>query len=348
MYNERFSGAGAADWAVLDDGLPPIPNVGFPYNQFVMPALLRAYDHFLANDPAPDGIGLQDHFAAMWAQVAKVVGGTEGLFGYEFYNEPWPGFQYPFCIFGDCAFADGQLTSLNRKVAAAIRQVDATTMQYYEPYSLFNTGFPTTVGALNDPNAGFAFHDYCSLAQVLGTYSLCRPIDEAVFNNADAHIKGTGEASLLTEFGASNSVELLDSITSLADQHMVGWQYWAYNEGFVKSVGEPPAGDNLDTLHPPLLSAPHPRSIAGTPLSYGFDRASSTFTLRYTAQRVDGAGAFAPGAATEIAVPPSQYPYGYAVAVNGATVTSAANAPVLRVSADVGSSEMSVTITPGS
>ena len=55
LFNERFQGEGAPDWAVQDDGLPAEPQAGFPANYFGMPALNRAFDHFWADDPGPAG-----------------------------------------------------------------------------------------------------------------------------------------------------------------------------------------------------------------------------------------------------------------------------------------------------
>src|ERR1700736_6283157 len=46
MYNERFQGEGAPDWAVQDDGLPAFPQYGFPGNYLLMAALQHALDHF--------------------------------------------------------------------------------------------------------------------------------------------------------------------------------------------------------------------------------------------------------------------------------------------------------------
>ena len=42
MYNERFQGEGAPDWAVQDDSLPTVPQFGFPGNYERMPALQHA------------------------------------------------------------------------------------------------------------------------------------------------------------------------------------------------------------------------------------------------------------------------------------------------------------------
>jgi endoglycosylceramidase len=60
MYNERFQGEGAPDWAVQDDGLPAFPQHGFPGNYTSMPALQHAYDHFWDNSAGPGGVELQD------------------------------------------------------------------------------------------------------------------------------------------------------------------------------------------------------------------------------------------------------------------------------------------------
>jgi endoglycosylceramidase len=56
MYDELFQGEGAPDWAVQDDGLPPVPRRGFPGNYETMPALQHAYDHFWDNSPGPGDV----------------------------------------------------------------------------------------------------------------------------------------------------------------------------------------------------------------------------------------------------------------------------------------------------
>ena len=45
MYNERFQGEGAPDWAVQDGGLPN-PKLGFPGNYVGNPALEHSLDQF--------------------------------------------------------------------------------------------------------------------------------------------------------------------------------------------------------------------------------------------------------------------------------------------------------------
>ena len=52
LYNEKFTGEGWPDWAVLDDGLPAEPLIGFPGTYVASPGLNRAFDNFYANGPA--------------------------------------------------------------------------------------------------------------------------------------------------------------------------------------------------------------------------------------------------------------------------------------------------------
>lgn len=143
LYNERFQGEGAPDWAVQDDGIPAQPQAGFPANHFVMPALMRAYDHFWNNDPGPGGIGLQDRYGAAWAHVAERFRDVPGVMGYDLFNEPWPGSFWPTCLNPvGCPAEDAKLTAFHKRVITAIRTVDPDTLVWYEPWSVFNAGVP--------------------------------------------------------------------------------------------------------------------------------------------------------------------------------------------------------------
>jgi endoglycosylceramidase len=164
MYNERFQGEGAPDWAVQDDGLPN-PKNGFPFNYVNNPALQRAEDHFWANSPGPGGVGLQDRYAAAWRHVARMFRAARGILGYELMNEPSSGTQLLSCNTpGGCPAFDAQLTAFHRRVAKAIRTVDRQTLIFYEPDVGFDFGVATHVRALDHAPAGFAFHDYCLAA----------------------------------------------------------------------------------------------------------------------------------------------------------------------------------------
>ena len=67
-----------------DDGLPAVPQTGFPGNYLAMPALERAFDHFWQNSPGPGGPGLQDRYAAAWGDRVEIVQGDVAEFSADF------------------------------------------------------------------------------------------------------------------------------------------------------------------------------------------------------------------------------------------------------------------------
>jgi endoglycosylceramidase len=353
LYNERFQGEGAPDWAVLDDGLPAIPQLGFPLNYFLMPALQQAFNHFWANSPGPGGIGLQDRFAAAWRHVARRFAGNRAVLGYEILNEPFPGTGFALCALpGGCAAFDAELTSFNRAIDAAIRSTDRRTLVFYEPNVAFDFGFMTNVGGLRDPRAVFSFHNYCLTNEGSGCSSHAQP-----FAYAAAHVAQTHEASMLTEFGATNSASDLGTMLTLADTYRVSWQEWAYtgydpttaggdSQAIVINPRRPPTGSNLALSTIRALVEPYPQVVAGTPLSWHFDRHASTFTLRYVVARAGGSGVFRPESVTEIAAPSLIYGRGYAATVSGGAILSARGATVLRIASCRGASTITVTVTP--
>jgi endoglycosylceramidase len=355
MYNERFQGEGAPDWAIEDDGLPALPKLGFPLNYTTMPALQHTYDHFWNNSAGPGGVGLQSRYAATWRHVARRFGGEAGVFGYELFNEPFPGTAYPTCLpASGCPAFDAKLTAFNRRVAAAIRRADRRTLVWYEPNVVFNFGPATNVGALGDPRAGFAFHDYCLSASPNGC-----PSESKVVTNAVAHVNKTREALLLTEFGATTAVGDLSGMVRRADRNMVPWLEWAYcgcedpttsgpgaEQAIVIDPRKRPAGSNLvsGTLH--TLVEPYPQVVAGTPRSWGFEPASRTFRLAFTIGRASGHGRFPAGSLTEIATPSLVYNGRYAAVVRGGAIVSRSGAGALVVASCPGARSVSVAVAP--
>jgi endoglycosylceramidase len=57
----------------------------------ISPAVQTGFDNFWANKPAPDGVGIQDHYAAAWRHVAKRFANNPTVIGYDLMNEPFPG-----------------------------------------------------------------------------------------------------------------------------------------------------------------------------------------------------------------------------------------------------------------
>ena len=358
MYNEEFQGEGAPDWAVDQSG-PIFPLLGFSANYFLLPALMTAYDNFWSN-ASVDGEGLQDWYAGAWQHVAAYFDGNPDVLGYDLYNEPDPGSDIYSCLLSSdgCPSFDATLTSFYTKVDSAIRQVNTTTLLFGEPNLLFDIGIPSALGSTGDSDSGFSFHMYCPFASVSSLLDFaCPSSDTATLGNAEAVSSRTGDALLMTEFGATNDTSTLSEDVAAAASAKVGWMMWAMcycgdpttsssSEGLVNDLTQDPSGSNVNTGMLDALAVPHPDLVSGTPGSYGFDTSTGVFTLTYSTERASGTGSFAAGSRTSISVPAVQYASGYQVAVTGGTVVSAGS--VLQVASCPGAVTVTVTVSPGS
>ncbi|MEO6025675.1 MAG: cellulase family glycosylhydrolase [Candidatus Binatia bacterium] len=372
LYGERYQGNGMADWATVDSSptdptLLPACNLGFPGNIFSCPFLWEAFDRFLGlngrpTEIGPRGITLQEEFADAWRQVATRFQNDPLVFGYNLLNEPYPGSSTPACLslFGCPGTADAQLTVFSTLVAQAIREIDADTLVFYEPYATnFNAGFPTHHGDVDAGDVGLSFHLYaCPTVPNQGptpVSAACRTREQSVFTNAETQSQAFAHAPLLTEFGATNDLLLIESIAELADANMMGWQYWAWwnrdpccerpDEGVIDDPANPATPEHLDQAKLDTLVRPFPRAVAGTPTGWSWDRVARRFTLAYATTPVDGP--LTPGAVTEVWIPQRHFPTGYdVVGLKGATVTSANDAERLELVALPGATTVSFAVVP--
>ena len=84
-------GDGAPVWATLDDGYGYTkPKAVWAEGYFWGKGVHAAFDHFWSNDPV-FGMGLQEHFAALWRMLARRYGDHPAFFGFDFFNEPFAG-----------------------------------------------------------------------------------------------------------------------------------------------------------------------------------------------------------------------------------------------------------------
>ncbi len=346
QYNERFHGEGFPAWAVQDDGLPNTPDFGFPGNYVQQPAVQHAFDHFWADSPGPGGVGLQERYAAAWGHVAAAFAGDSHVVGYDLINEPWPGTNWQACL-GGCPAFDAKLGAAQRKAITAIRAADPRHLAWYEPNPEFNIGRPTRLPRMGDRHAGMSFHDYCAG----GSAAACRGGEQATLSNALARSRATGDALLLTEFGAVASGATLRRVASEADGAQMGWIEWAYcgcddptgaiptsNEALVLDPSKPPVGSNVKRGVLRALERPYPQAVAGTPKSFSFNVRRRVFKLSYSTRR--------PAVCTTVFVPALQYPHGYHARVRGARVISRRGAGLLELASRRGAKSVSVTVTP--
>lgn len=356
-YSEVYGGNGAPAWASISYGIPGTP---LPPPANVLPGASFANENFWANTAAPDGIGLQDHYAAAWQHVAQRMKANSRLV-YELFNEPSPGYvdTAPCALpIGCTEFDTLKLAPMYQKVLQAVRQVDATRLIFVEPSAFFGLDARTWLPSMNDPQVGFAFHDYCALALVPIPGVPPQPCDvltSITLSNAQAHFDSTGEANLMNEFGAGDSNQVVAGLLDHADQSMLSWMHWAYwaqdfgavaTYGLSNDLSKAPEGDNIKQDLLKVLTRPSPRLIAGTPQSWSWDASTSTFSAAYSNARADGSGSFAANAVSTFFIHPRFFPSGYQVQVTGGKVISSANAAWLQVATLSGVDAITLTVTP--
>jgi endoglycosylceramidase len=377
MYNERYQGEGAPDWAILGRAATegPGPQAGFPANYLASDPLNHAYDAFWDNAPVPGtGRGVQDLYAAAWRHVARLFRRTKGVVGYGLFNEPWEGTNLQQCWIrmasttpagcpGSRTFDRTKLTAFHKRVIRAIRGVDKRTLAWYAPVLTFDFGVRTGHGDAGDRRAGFAFNAYCAQAAGLVPFlpflrgKPCSYSAELTFDNADAVSRRTGEALLDTEYAASDTPKDWVDYLEAADRHKVGWTHWAYwnqdpccprpVEGLLLDIHKPPVGTNVKRAKLLLTARPYPALVSGTPRSFRFRSRTRTFTLRYSTRRPGRRKRFRAGSITSVVVPRLQYPRGYRALVKGARVVSRPQARVLRVAACPGAKQVKLRVTRG-
>ncbi|MCW2940988.1 MAG: endoglycoceramidase [Actinomycetia bacterium] len=353
LYNIQFKGNGMPNWMVRTDGIPiSLLNGSMISNFLVQPALLRTVDNFWNNKPVY-GKGLQDWIAQAWQHVARKFHDDPAVLGYDIWNEPWPGTAWPSCLppAGCPAFDKGKLAPYIHKVTAAIHAVDPRHLVFYEPTLFAAFGAPYDFGKPGDSRSAISFHAYCLdpavPAQTVPLYALCDTVQKQVVANAEAQSQRSGDAMLLSEFGATNRMDEVNKVIRLADQSNVGWLEWSYCHckdqgaaatavGLVYDPAKPPTGANVNMSQLNTLDEPYPQAIAGSDESYGFDPATLTFTLEY---RPGGSGD------TIVYTSPLHYPNGYRTVVTGASITSKPGAPLLVLHALPGSTTVTLTLT---
>ena len=100
----------------------------------------------------------------------------------------------------------------------------------------------------------------------------CDTLDELVFDNADKQAQETGDALLLSEFGATDDLSVIRRNIEGAERHMVSWQYWHYCacddpttsgpgvQAVVIDANQPPTGANVKEAKLDVLARAYPQA----------------------------------------------------------------------------------------
>jgi endoglycosylceramidase len=369
-YSEQFEGHGAPEWAVFTDNKPDTINNNYA-NALSNPALWRAYTNFWKDRPAPDGLGIQEHYARAMAHVALRLKDEPGVLGLDLMNEPQWGDVTPWCMafgFFGCAAGDAPITAFNNRMTKAIHAVDPLRLVFFEPAYLSDAGY-ASLATLKAPRTVYSFHPYCPtmITRQLGlpylppskTLGGCQILESYMMNMHVNKAVREGNAVMMNEFGATEDTQDIKHMVTFADKLMLPWTHWAWWaqdkpgtnddgirrwEGIIYDPNLPPSGDNLAQSKLDVLVRPHPLVISGTPTTWGFDRTRRTFTFSYRTARPKGPSD--PALLTEVFMPHRQYPKGYKVQITGGTQTSAPDASILLVRANVGAQTVKIVASP--
>ena len=337
LYSVLFSD-GAPAWATLTGDLPhETPGAVWSDAYFTSPAVQSALDHFWENTPAPDGRGLQDHYAQVWQMLARRYAGEPAVIGYDLMNEPFPGsaaapsqmllFQQAAELLGEleggpapsaeelamqwmdeagrfallerlkgagdsehaarfarivdttyplyAAFEHGALMGLYRRVAEAIREVDAGKILMLETSMGSNMGVYSAIQPLEhngarDPQQAYAPHGYDLVVDTPSIAQASSARVNLIFNRHGETARRQDWPMLVGEWGAYGSapgtLPAARDVITIFEQLLCSDTYWAYQE------------DIQDFPCFPALHRPYPQRVSGTLQNYHHDPRTGIFT----------------------------------------------------------------------
>jgi len=370
VYSQKFGGEGAPAWAVCTNGLPITRLPGRWSNTYGSPALEAAVRNFWTNDVVGD---IQGEYDRAWVAVATTFKNDPWVAGYDPINEPFTRTLEKLspeeldvrleCFYTGTATPGKELGSTQvlscppadpaEGLIPTIEAVDPHHLIYREPTVFTAQGAPNYVGAMPFPNLVLNFHDYCGYRS--GKTGNPSNLPACVAQEESTFIRRTAEAPLvatsyeplglpifMSEFGATQSSALLRSLTSLADQYLVGWSYWSwkyYND---------PTGSSAEALASPsgklnpiadALSQPYPQAVAGTLTLIRYDSSTRAFYLNFVSNPKIPAPSL-------ISVPARAYPHGYCARTSAGKVAKKGNAVEVTNPSNIQTVE--VTVIPGS
>ncbi|MCL4449600.1 MAG: cellulase family glycosylhydrolase [Actinobacteria bacterium] len=374
VFSQYFGGEGAPSWALCTNGLPRFHAKNrWSAAYITSKALWAAYSHFWNNNVVGN---LQGNYDRVWAEIASRLKNNPWVLGYDLFNEPFshlllsasPASHQAFdtqleCFYTGTAYA-GTIAATAASASCPpgdpplglipqIRSVDPNHMIFYEPDIFTGTAFENYIGKMNFANLVLNFHNYCPARDNNGNpdnNALCGPPEAETFLHhfKERPLDATpaqpgGPAWFMSEFGATKDTVDLARMTSLADQYLIGWTYWAwkyYND---------PTGSKDEALASPsgklypkykVLDQTYAQAVAGIPTSMSFNQTNSDFELSYTSNP----SATSP---TVIFVPVSvHYKSGYCTYVEGGKVTSKPNGTYLTIANIPAAQTVTVKVTP--
>ena len=336
LYGMPFCGGeGAPQWASYMTGFSPSQCSQIWAVNYAIPQVRQSFQDLWDDRPAPDGTGLQEHYASAFQTLARAFSGTANVLAYEIMNEPFPG-NYSLAA---PDFETQALVPFYGKVIKAIRAVDPGHVVAFEPsvaltnlLNDYNTAISTTTFTGGFPDLMFVPHFYpLSADPSYGTdTAIIIPSFDQIKNDGIAMKTPCAVDEMGTGYDVPDSARYMVTVFNDFDAFNAGWFDWDYNVAndddmspyypdgtprYLTDKNGTPAFPGID-----VISRPYPLLTAGTPvsISYPVTADPSTFTtttFTYT-YKEDGIGT----GTTEIFVPPLHFPNGFTVTVSDGAV----------------------------
>jgi endoglycosylceramidase len=263
------------------------------------PAVAETFQHLYSDLPAPDHVGLQEHYAGVMTALAKRFAAEPAVAGYEIINEPSPGLNP---VPG--AMDATELFPFYGKVVNAVVEAVPRFKQLFfvEPNAERNlTDQPqiaTPWGLYSSyPNVVYAPHVYT------GVFTLDQELTSTRFFPSDggyrstiADAKALGLPLWVGEFGnnPADDETLLRTSYALQDGYGLGGALWLWKENandvnaavFWGVYGPPFGTGTPQPKRLKLVDRAYPLSVAGELQSFRYDPTSASFELRASSRRV--------------------------------------------------------------
>ncbi|MEO7328880.1 MAG: cellulase family glycosylhydrolase [Minicystis sp.] len=279
-YSKEIGEDGAPLWAIAP---PPAKLLGGPLTDLgarrTSAQVLKAFSTFFG--PSSEGAALRARFSAAVTHVAKRFAGEQAVIGIELYNEPLPD-------------EDAELDTFHDGLITAIRAVDPGRIAFFEP-NVTRNFFDHAPSASRAPWPGTAYSPHVYTYSFTGTDAQRKAMTRAKLEpsnkNAASEARSWKAPLVITEFGYGPADIQSDAYLAwqgeLQDQFQASAFFWVWKEESQGSWGLFDYDATKDTWTErdhvrKALSRVVPEAVAGWPTSFGYDRSTKRFELKFT------------------------------------------------------------------